>query len=80
MQDAQTHTEHLFRFQQMPDIRTAICAAGRTLTSLFDRAHVLLVFLVEQIKFSVIGIYMSVTTISARIYTVKEIDTTLNTF
>ena len=61
----------------MPDICTRICAAGRTVTALLNRAHILLILLVEQIKLAVIRVYMSVTAVSAWVYTV---DSSLYTF
>ena len=63
----------------MPDICTRICTAGRTVTALLNRAHILLILLVEQIKLAVIRVYMSVTAISAWVYTVKEVDSSLYT-
>ena len=48
--------------------------ACRTLAALLNRTHVFFVFLVKQIQLSFVGIYMSVASVSARIYTVKEID------
>ena len=63
----------------MPDICTRICAAGRTVTALLNRTHILLILLVEQIKLAVIRVYMSVTAVSAWVYTVKEVDSSLYT-
>ena len=63
----------------MPDICTRICATGRTVTALLNRAHILLILLVEQIKLAVIRVYMSVTAVSAWVYTVKEVDSSLYT-
>ena len=63
----------------MPDICTRICTAGRTVTALLNRAHILLILLVEQIKLAVIRVYMSVTAVSAWVYTVKEVDSSLYT-
>lgn len=64
---------------KMPDICTRICTAGRTVTALLNRAHILLILLVEQIKLAVIRVYMSVAAVSAWVYTVKEVDSSLYT-
>ena len=57
----------------MTNVSSAVCTAGRTLTSLFDWAHITLKLLVKQVQFSKIGVNMSMTSVSARIYTVKEV-------
>ena len=48
----------------MTDIGSAVRAAGRTLASLFNGAHILCELLVEQVELSVIGVYMAMTAIS----------------
>ena len=57
----------------MADIGSAVTAAGRTLTALFDWTHILFIFLIKKINLSLIGIKMSMAAITGRIYTVKEI-------
>ena len=63
----------------MADIGPAVGTAGRTLTALLDRTMIQLIFLVEQVHLSMIGIYMTMATISGRIYTVEEVHTSCHT-
>ena len=54
--------------------------ACRTLTAFFDRTCVQFIFCIEQIHLSMIGIYMSMAAVTAWIYAVKEVNSSLNTF
>ena len=76
----ETHSQHFLCFQKMTDIGSAVMLACRTLTAFFDRTCVQFIFCIEQIHLSMIGIYMSMTTVTAWIYAVKEINSTFNTF
>ena len=51
-----------------------------TLAALFDWSHILFIFLIEKINLPMICVQMSMTSISGRIYTVKEVNTTFYTF
>ena len=64
MQDAQTHTEHLLRLEQVANICPAVMAAGRTLTSLLDRTVIQLIFGIKEVQLAVLCIDMSVTAVS----------------
>ena len=78
MQDAQTHTEHLLRLEQVANICPAVMAAGRTLTSLLDRTVIQLIFGIKEVQLAVLCIDMSVTAVSGRINAVKEIHATVD--
>lgn len=54
------------------------CNGGRSDSRAFlDRAHVFFIFLIKKIDLSLIGVYMTVTSVSGRIYAVKEINAAL---
>ena len=78
MQDAQTHTEHLLRLEQVANICPAVMAAGRTLASLLDRTVIQLIFGIKEVQLAVLCIDMSVTAVSGRINAVKEIHATVD--
>ena len=77
---AQTHAKHFFRFQQMTDIRSAVTAACRTLTALFNRSVIQFIFGIKKIQLAMISVDMAVTSVTAGIYTIKEIHTTIYRF
>ena len=64
----------------MSDVCSGIRPACRALTSLFDRAVIQLIFRIEQIQFSCVCIYMTMTSVSAWIYTVEEINSPVYRF
>ena len=80
MQHTKTHAQHLLRFQQMTDISPAVMLTCRTLTAFLDRPGIQFVFGIEQIQLPLIGIDMSVASVSAGIDTIKEINSPLHTF
>ena len=57
----------------MTDIGSAVGTAGRTLAAFFNRAVIQLIFLIKQIQFAVVGIYMSMAAISGWVNTVKKV-------
>ena len=52
----------------------------RLAAAFLDRAHVFFIFLIKKIDLSLIGVYMTVTSVSGRIYAVKEINAALYAF
>ena len=73
MQHTKPHAQHFLRFEQMADIRPAVMPARRALASLLDRLFVKFKFLVKEIQFAVVRIYMAMPPITAGIYAVKEV-------
>ena len=53
--------------------------ACRTATTFFDRTCIQFIFRIEHIHFAMIGVYMSMTSVTAWIYTVKKVNTTFYT-
>ena len=72
MKHTQAHAKHLFCLQKMADICSAVTTAGRALTAFLNRILVQLVFGIKQIQLPMIGIDMSMTSVTAWIYTGKE--------
>ena len=64
----------------MTDVGSAVVTARRALAAFLDRARIQLVFLVEQIHFSMVCVNMAVASVPARIYAVEEIDAALYAF
>ena len=73
--------KHFFCFQKMTDIGSAVTTASRTADSLLQSAWSSSSYLaLNRFSFTMIGIHMSMTSIPAGIYTVKEIHTPFHRF
>ena len=77
MQNTETHAEHFFCFQQMTDVGSAVMTARRALAAFLNRTRIQLVFLIEQVHFSMVCVNVAVTSVPARVYAVEEIDAAL---
>ena len=73
MQGTKSHAQHFSRLQQMSYICPRVIPAGRAVTALLDGPHILLKFLIEQVQLPELRIYMSMASVAAGIYAVKEI-------
>ena len=79
MKHTQTHAQHLLCLKQMADICPAVASAGRTLATLLNGTGIQLIFGVEQIQFSKVGVHVAMASVPAWIYAVKEIHAPGNT-
>ena len=66
MQNTETHAEHFFCFQQMTDVGSAVMTARRALAAFLNRTRIQLVFLIEQVHFSMVCVNVAVTSVPAR--------------
>ena len=79
MKHAESHAKHFLCLEQVSDVGSRISPAGWALAVLLDWTHVLLKLLVKEIQLAKFCVYMSMSSISGWIYTVKEVDSYLHT-
>ena len=72
--------QHLLCFKKMSYISSGVFLTRRTSTALFYRSHVLFMFFVEQINLTILGIRVTMTTISGRVNAIKEIYSSFHCF
>ena len=80
MEYAETHSQHFFGFEQVTYIGSGVSSAGRAVTAFFYRALVQFELGVKKIDLSMVGIQMSMASVSGRVNTVKEVYAPFHTF
>lgn len=80
MEYAETHPQHFFGFEQVAYIGSGVSSAGRAVTAFFYRALVQFELSVKKIDLSMVGIQMSMASVSGRVNTVKEVYAPFHTF